>query len=334
MKTNYECIAHGHTGKYFWRLATIHRRRGLQFPPMNVFLTGASGFVGSHVLARLKADGHRVRVLVRDVARATHLVERGSTQIELIHGDVVSNVGLERGMEFYDAVIHLVGIIMETGGATFEKVHYEGTRNVVAAAQKAGVSRLVHMSALGARANGVSGYQTSKWRAEEAVRSSGVPHVILRPSIIFGPRDGFVSQMVQVMRAAPLIRPVVGHGRYRFRPVYIDNVVDCFVESLTNDNALRRTVDVVGPEELTLDQMLDEIAACVGIRKIPVHIPWWVMYLNASILGTVLPRPPVTPDQLRMLQEGSTADPAAMLKTFHTQPIGFRQGLRKYLCST
>ncbi len=294
---------------------------------MRVFLTGASGFVGSHMLGALTATGHQLRSLARDARRVP-----AGTAVEVVEGDVVANTGLDQGMEGVEVVVHLVGIIMETGGATFEKVHYEGTRNVVAAARRRGVKRFVQMSALGARANGVSAYQTTKWRAEEEVRQSGMEHVILRPSIIYGPRDGFVTQMMQVMNAAPLIRPVVGHGQYRFRPIYIENVVDCFVQSLASTKAANRSIDLVGPEELTLDQMLAAIAECIGVRKLAVHVPFWVMYLNASILGTVMPRPPVTTDQLRMLQEGSTADPRPMFETFTVNPIGFRAGLNRWLC--
>ena len=254
--------------------------------------------------------------------------------MQLIQGDVVENLGLESGMDSVDAVVHLVGIIMEVGGASFEKVHYQGTRNVVAAAKKAGVKRFVQMSALGARPDGVSGYQTSKWKAEEEVRRGGIEHVILRPSIIYGPRDGFVTQMVKVMRSAPLFRPVVGHGQYRFRPIYVGDVADCFVQSLAGDKAVNRTIDLVGPEELTLDQVLGAIADCVGVRKPPIHVPFTFMYMNAAILGVLLRRPPVTTDQLRMLREGSTADPAPMLRTFALNPIGFREGLNKYLCKT
>ncbi len=296
---------------------------------MDVFLTGATGFVGSHLLARLKADGHRVRALARDPARAAQ--SRGPL-VEIVHGDVVANRGLERGLEGAEAVIHLVGIIVEAGGATFDKVHYEGTRNLLAAAERARVKRWVQMSALGARANGVSRYQTSKWKAEEAVRHSRLEHVILRPSIIFGPRDGFVTQMVQVMRSAPLFRPVPGHGRYLFRPIYIENVVDCFVQSLAGNRALNRAIDLVGPEELTLNEILAAIADCIGVRKPPVHIPFPLMYLNAALLGALMARPPVTTDQLRMLREGSTADPRPMMEAFDLQPVGFREGLKKYLC--
>ncbi len=297
--------------------------------PVKILLTGATGFVGSHLLARLQAEGHHVRALARDPGRAVSL--RGP-EVEMVQGDIVSGSGLDHGLEGADAVIHLVGIIVETGGATFDRVHYEGTRNILAAGKRAGVKRWVQMSALGARAAGVSGYQTSKWKAEEAVRASGLEYVILRPSIIFGPRDGFVSQMVQVMRSAPLFRPVVGHGQYRFRPIYIGDVVDCFVQSLTSTRAVNRATDLVGPEELTLDQMLAAIAECVSVRKPPLHVPFGLMYLNAMLLGAVLRRPPVTTDQLRMLREGSTADPGPMMQVFQLNPIGFREGLTKYLC--
>jgi NADH dehydrogenase len=298
---------------------------------MKVFLTGATGFVGSHMLERLLADGHHVRALVREPQKLSGWT-RATGELEPVRGDIVSGDGLEEGLRGADAVIHLVGIIMEVGVATFERVHYQGSKNVVDAAKRAGVKRMVHMSALGARADGVSGYQTTKWRAEEEVRGSGISHVILRPSIIFGPRDGFVSQMVDVMRKAPLVRPVPGHGGYRFRPVWIGNVVDCFVQSLTNEKAVNRTIEVVGPDELTLGELLGAVAECVGVKKPAVKVPLPIMKFNAALMGLVLPRPPVTLDQLRMLEEGSTADPGPMLATFNLAPVGFREGLSKYLC--
>jgi uncharacterized protein YbjT (DUF2867 family) len=294
---------------------------------MRVLLTGASGFVGSHILPRLLADGHDVVALVRD----PHALANRE-RVSAVRGDVVTGAGLDEAMRGCDAVIHLVGIIMEIGDATFEHVHYQGTRNVVAAAKRAGVKRFVQMSALGARASGVSGYQTTKWRAEEEVRNSGMEYVILRPSLIFGPGDGFVTQMVDVMKSAPLFRPVIGNGQYRFRPVYIDDVVTCFVSALTNTAATHQTIDLGGGEELTLEQMLRAIAECVGIRKPAVHIPFSIMYGSAAVLGTVLRRPPVTIDQLRMLREGSTCDPSAMRNLFGIEPIGFYKGLTQYLC--
>jgi NADH dehydrogenase len=294
---------------------------------MRIFLTGATGFVGGHILQRLLADGHDVVAVVR----GRSAIRPQNDHLHLASGDVVSGAGLDV-MQGCDAVIHLVGIIMEQGDATFERVHHEATRNVVAAARRAGVERLVQMSALGARADGVSGYQTSKWRGEEEVRNSGIPFVILRPSLIFGPGDGFITQMVDVMRSAPLFRPVVGTGQYRFRPVYIDDVVSCFVSSLINERATNQSIDIGGGEELTLEQMLRQIADCVGVSKAAVHMPWPLMYAGAVLMQAVLKKPPVTTDQLRMLREGSTCDITRMREIFGIEPIGFTTGLQRYLC--
>lgn len=294
---------------------------------MKVFLTGGTGFVGGHLLERLIADGHTVRALVRDAGGAKIPSLPG---IEKVSGDVVENVGLDEGMKGCDAVIHLVGIIAETRGATFERVHHLGTRNVVDAARRNGIGRFIQMSALGARADGVSEYQTSKWKGEEAVRRSGIPFCILRPSLIFGPGDGFVTQMLDVMRKAVLVRPVPGNGRPKFRPIFIDDVTACFSKALTTPAAGGNTVDLGGSEELTLNEVLAEIAAWAGIRKPAVHVPMPIMMMAAAVAQSVLPKPPVTVGQLKMLREGSTCDPQPMMRIFSIQPRGFREGLRSY----
>lgn len=295
---------------------------------MKVFLTGATGFVGSHSLKRLIADGHNVRALVRDPAKAGL---PASPQLEAVAGDVVEGTGLDEGMKGCEAVIHLVGIITETRGATFEQVHHIGARNVVEAAKKNSIGRFVLMSALGARADGVAEYQTSKWKGEEAVRQSGIPFCILRPSLIFGPGDGFVTQMLDVMRKALFIRPVPGDGRPKFRPVSIDDVTACFARALTTPAATGRTIDLGGAEELTLNEVLAEIAAVAGISKPAFHVPMPIMFAAATVAQTLLPSPPVTVGQLKMLREGSTCDPQAMMQIFSVQPVGFRAGLRAYL---
>jgi uncharacterized protein YbjT (DUF2867 family) len=287
---------------------------------MRVFLTGATGFVGRHMLRRLLDEGHAVRALVRDPARAADLAQRG---VDLVSGDVVEGAGLDQGLPGCDAVIHLVGIIVEKGRNTFERVHHLGTRNVVEAAKRAGIRRLVHMSALGVRADGVAAYQTTKWRGEEEVRKSGIPYCILRPSLIFGPGDGFVTQMIEAMRAAPVLRPVPGSGSPKFRPIFIDDLTACFARALTCDAATNQTIDLGGADELSLNQLLAEIARCAGVRKPPVHLPMPLMFAGAFFLQSVLKDPPVTVDQLRMLREGSTCDIGPMARILGVTPRGF-----------
>ncbi len=293
---------------------------------MRVFLTGATGFVGGHVLQRLVAEGHTVRALVRDPQKVQI---QQSAQVQLVPGDIVSGDGMDAGMQDCHAVIHLVGIIAETRDATFERIHHQGTRNVVEAAKRNQIGRFVQMSALGVRADGVSEYQTSKWKGEEAVRQSGIPFCILRPSLIFGPGSGFVRQMLDVMRKAPLLRPVPGDGKPLFRPVSVEDVAACFAQALTNPAATNQTIDLGGADELSLNEVLAEIAGCAGVRKPAIHVPLPLMFLGAALAQTLLPNPPVTVGQLRMLREGSTCDIGPMTRIFNIQPAGFREELRK-----
>jgi uncharacterized protein YbjT (DUF2867 family) len=289
--------------------------------PMKVFLTGATGFVGKHMLERLLAEGHAVRALVREPQKAS---SSGLGKAELVAGDVVDGTGLTEAMQGCDAVIHLVGIIVEKGTNTFERVHHLGTRNVVQAAKRTGIKRFIQMSALGVRADGGAAYQTTKWKGEEEVRHSGIPFCILRPSLIFGEGDGFVTQMMATMRSAPFFRPVPGDGTPKFRPIAIEDVTTCFARGLTYEAATNQTVDLGGADELTLNEVLAEIARCAGVRKPPVHIPMPLMIAAATVAQKLLKNPPVTLDQLRMLKEGSTCDIEPMKRIFSLNPRGFK----------
>ena len=233
---------------------------------MKVFLTGATGFVGKHMLERLLVEGHAVRAAVRGLPgqnarlliHTEHLGRKDDFQ--WVHGDIVEGTRLDEGMQGCDAVIHLVGIIVEKGTNTFERVHYLGTRHVVEAAKRTGIKRFVQMSALGVRADGVAPYQTTKWKGEEEVRQSGIPFCILRPSLIFGEGDGFVTQMMATVRSAPLLRPVPGDGTPKFRPIAVEDVTACFARALTYEAASNQTIDLGGADELTLNEVLAEIA--------------------------------------------------------------------------
>jgi NADH dehydrogenase len=287
---------------------------------MKVFLTGSTGFVGRNMLKRLLAEGHSLCALLREPQAARTLAQ---DRVELAAGDVVEGTGLDQGMQGCDAVIHLVGIIVEGAKNTFESVHHVGTRNVVEAAKRTGITRFIQMSALGARADGAAAYQITKWKGEEEVRRSGIPYCILRPSLIFGEGDGFVTQMIETMRSAPLFRPVPGDGKPKFRPIFIDDVTACFVRALTTEAASNQTIELGGADELALNDVLAEIARCAGVRKPAVHIPMPFMFAGAAVAQILLKNPPVTTDQLRMLREGSTCDIGPMVRILGVTPRGF-----------
>ena len=301
-------------------------------PPISVksvFVTGATGFVGHALLQRLCAEGHIVRCLVR---RGSEGDLRGFGAITRIEGDVVSRRGLAEGLAGCDAAIHLVGIIREhrAAGVTFERVHVEGTQNVLEAAKAAGVTRYVHMSALGTRPGAASRYHRTKWAAEEAVRASGLAWTIFRPSIIYGPGDGFVTMLASMVRRLPAV-PVIGSGRQRVQPIAVEQVAAGFAGALERPATIKQTYEVGGPEPVTMLELLDLIGRALGRRRVRrVHVPLGVMTPLARVLHP-LPGFPVTPDQLLMLGEHSVCDPRPFYRAFDLEPVALATGLERML---
>jgi len=296
-----------------------------------VFVTGATGFVGHALLQRLCAAGHVVRCLVRH-GSARRL--RGLGAIARIEGDVLTRRGLEEGMAGCDAVIHLVGIIREHRAAnvTFARVHVEGTRNILEAAKAAGVQRYLHMSALGTRPDAASRYHLTKWAAEEAVRASGLTWTIFRPSIIYGRGDGFVTLLASMVRRLPAV-PVIGSGRQRLQPIAVEQVAAGFAEALERPITIKQTYEVGGPEAVTMLELLDLIGRLLGRRRVrKVHVPLGVMTPLAKLLHP-LPGFPVTPDQLLMLGEDSVCDPRPFFETFQLEPVPLATGLEHMLAT-
>jgi len=290
---------------------------------MKVLVTGASGFVGRHVCRRLLADGHEVTGMSR---RPDGLPEGVSFRA----ADISTGEGLADAVDGQDAVIHLVGIIRETRSSSFDAVHISGTENVLAAMLATGPRRLLHMSALGARRGAASGYQDSKGRAEQLVRESGLDWTIMRPSLIFGPGDGFCAGTLRDLVRLPPVIPVVGDGSYPFRPVAIEDVVTAFSTALQLPATHGRSFDLVGPAEYTLRELLLLVRQQLGVRKPLVNIPLPLMHLGTRLFS-LLPNPPVTRDELLMLLQGSTSDPEPARSTLGLQGIRLESQLAHIL---
>ena len=223
---------------------------------MKIFLAGGTGFIGGHVRRELLRKGHEIRLLVHRRGDGT---EAGVEQVE---GDI-THLGTFAGiLEGCDATINLVGIIREfpAKGVTFERLHVEATGAMVAAAREAGVGRYLQMSALGTRPDATSRYHRSKYRAEEQVRAAGLDWTILRPSIVFGPRDGFVNILAGQIRSLPAV-PVIGDGAYRIQPISADDVARCFADALELPGTVGQTFELCGPDRLTYNDMLDTIGS-------------------------------------------------------------------------
>ena len=302
---------------------------------MKIFLTGSTGFVGKRILQDLLENNYQVRCLARKGSeqKISHykdpvLVKTG---IDIVNGDVTDAASLDGKLEGCDAVINLVGIIREFRGKgiTFEKLHYEGTANLVRAARSQRVMRFIQMSALGARPDGKTQYQQTKFRAEECVRISGLDYTIFRPSIIFGPGDKFVNLFANMLKVQQFV-PVVGNGRYQMQPVSVENVSMGFVKSIERKDAAGKTFEVGGHERIEFNQIIDTIGEVICAPPHKIHVPVFIMNTMAEMLDW-LSSFPVTRDQITMLLEGNVCDEKPFFRHFDIKPIGFKEGISRYL---
>jgi NADH dehydrogenase len=265
-----------------------------------ILVTGGTGFVGPKIVHRLRAEGKDVRCLVRD--------RRGGRQLEtwgceLAVGDVTDRASLDTAVAGCDTVVHLVAII--TGRPRdFELVMEQGTRNLVDASVAAGVGRFVLMSALGTSeaTRDLVPYYRAKWEMEQMVRASGLEHVIFRPSFVFGPDGGVLPQFVRIARLSP-VTPIVGSGRRRLQPIWVEDVAAYFAAGVDKPEAANRTFEVGGPDVVTWNELWERLKRARRIRRPTIHVPTRLMRAQAVVLER-LPKPPVTRDQLTMLEAG------------------------------
>ncbi|MBI3804946.1 MAG: complex I NDUFA9 subunit family protein [Nitrospirae bacterium] len=268
-----------------------------------VFITGATGFVGRAIVRRLLSQGGEARALYR--AERSRFIE--NEKLEWIRGGIDSIERLTQGMAGAKAVIHLAGRLVEPPGERFEQVHVKGTLNVLEAMRRSGLRRLLHMSALGSRADAPSRYHQTKWEAEERVRSAPVDATIFRPSLIFGKEDRAINLLIRALPYLPFI-PVPGSGQNRLQPVWVEDVATCFVRALDNpalDHPIMpgRTDPLCGPQTYTLNELIALILQIVGKRRSKVHLPIWMLKPPAALAEQLFKTPPLTRDQLILLQE-------------------------------
>ena len=254
--------------------------------------------------------------------------------VELFRGDVSDPDDLDEALEGVKVVIHLVGIIVATRDQSFERAHVVGTKTVLEAITRAGVRRYVHMSALGVEAGrGLSEYYRTKWAAEQVVRASDVDATVFRPSVIFGPGDDFVNQLARVIRLSPVV-PLPGGGTTRFQPVWVGDVAECFLQAARMGSTPRPVYDVVGPEIVSLREIVIQLANAMDRRRKTMAVPIGPLRVGAAIAERILPRAPLTRDQLAMLARDNTADPesvARLLQDFEIEHAGLQEKLPGWL---
>lgn len=294
---------------------------------MKIFLTGGSGFVGREVARQLLAGGNQVTVLSRTPQTIPDAFPQGFGYQK---GDLLDPESFKKSLEGCHAVIHMVGVIVETGRSSFYQIHVEGTRGLLQAAKKAGVERFIYMSALGSGRDASSRYHQTKFEAETLVKESGLDWTIFRPSVIFGPKDKFVNRLAGIIKKAPFI-PVIGTGLSRVQPVSVEDVGSAFCLSVGNPVSSRKMYVLGGPDSFSYEEIFRLIASVLKIKKKVVHIPTGLVYPAVVFGNIILSNPPLTPEQLIMMGEDNTCDPTEAVGDFGLSLKSFKSGIREIL---
>ena len=290
---------------------------------MRVALTGANGFVGRHLVARLLLARHEVRALISERTGAEKELPGSGTDVDVRRVDVRKPETLRGAFDGCDSVVHTVAIPTERK-QRFAEVNVAGVAHVVAEARRAGVRRIVHMSALGGDPASPYPYLRSKGEGQALVTGSGIPYVVLRPSLLFGEGDDFFPRLAFSLMF-PIV-PVPGNGKSRFQPVHVDDIAQALVAAL--ERPLTAGVhEIGGAEPVTYDELLAETMRGTGKHRPTFHLPVPLMKPPALLMALVMSDPPVTVDQLDLLAVDNTPRQNALEPVFGVRPRPFRGAL-------
>jgi uncharacterized protein YbjT (DUF2867 family) len=266
---------------------------------VKILVTGGTGFVGSRIVHALRAEGRDVRALVRRPERGAHLASLG---VELATGDVTDPASLAAAADGCTHVVHLVAIL-KGKPHDFERVMTRGTQNVIAAAKGAGIERFVLMSALGTTVTtkDVVPYFGAKFAMEQDTIMSGLEYTIFRPSFVFG-RGGALATFMKQVRYSPIVT-VIGSGKQRVQPIWIDDVAEHFARALDTPAAANKTFEIGGPDIVTWDELYRTIAKVLGKRRALAHIPASLARSGARATQWI-PKAPLSADQVAMIEAG------------------------------
>ena len=305
---------------------------------MKVALFGGTGFVGSYLTDELLRQGHTPRLLIRSGSESK---VRQPEQCELITGSIDEPDAVSRTVQEADAVIYNIGILKEypKRNISFEALHFDGAKRVMDAAEQAGVSRFILMSANGVKADGTP-YQKTKYMAEQYLETSALDWTIFRPSVLFGDPRGrmeFATQLFRDIVAMPMPAPLfhdgllpMGAGSAQMSPVHVLDVARILVGSLVREADIGRIHELGGPDALSWKQILETIGQATGKRVFGLPTPAWAIKVVADLLaGTDIL--PVTRDQITMLMEGNTCDASDLFRANGIEPVPFNAANLQYL---
>ena len=285
-----------------------------------IVVVGATGFVGRHAVPHLERAGYAVRAVSRDGARRPDW----GPAVTPMAADVETGAGLDDAVRGADAVVHLVAVPREAGGHSFEEVNVRGVERVLTAMRSGGVTRIVYLSAMGVTDDPALRFLSSKWRGERLVRESEMDWVALRPSLLFGPGDGFFNLIkVTLTWWSPGVVAIPGDGTTRFQPLAVDDLAYAVERSLADPDRRRTVYELGGPAFLTYTEIVDAVMRATGKRRLKLRMPMPLIRFITAVTDRVLPIFPVSHDQILSMGRPNFAELGAFEDAFDRAPRAF-----------
>ncbi len=293
-----------------------------------ILITGATGYIGRHLVARLVQQGERPRCLVRDLKRAGQILP--GAKVDLVQGDTTQPGTLRLVMQGVDTVIHTAFITAErkqSAGNHYDTTNVEGTANVVKAAKSAGVSRIIAVSGLGTKPDKPGSYMQGRYLAEQMIKESGMTWTIIQPSVLFGKDAPFIKGLTDLIRTSPVV-PLIGGGKIMFQPIYVEDVVSVIVEVLNEpERTANKTFTIGGPEYYSFTGIVTMLTHAMHKKRIMAPAPRQLVGIGAAVMEAVLPKPPLTKAAMTLFSFDNTTMINSVERDFGFKPMSFKRYL-------
>ena len=293
-----------------------------------ILVTGATGFLGRHLVERLLAENYPVRILIPE-QKTEELPWEGAP--EIVVGSILDEEALFRAATGAHVIIHLENAQWWGSQRDLERVELMGTRNLITAARAARVGRIITMSHLGASPASAYPLMRYKGLVEDALRASGLAYTIIRSGLIFGEDDAFINHIAMQLAITPGVYLMPGRGEVVLHPIYIDDVVSVLVGSLQSLDTVDNLIEIGGPEYITLEDLIRTVMRVSGISRVVIGVPPYMLRWMTSVYGRILPRSLITPQWLDILATNRTARLGNVFQYFGIHPKRFEDTLVTYM---
>jgi uncharacterized protein YbjT (DUF2867 family) len=296
-----------------------------------ILITGATGYIGQHLVKRLTEQGERPRCLVRDPGKAARVLP--AAKVELVQGDTTQPASLSAALSDIDTVVHAAFMTADrkqSAGNHYEETNVHGTANLIQAAKQSGVKRIIEISGLGTKPDKPGSYMQGRYLAEKMLKESGLGWTIIQPSVLFGKDAPFIKGLADLIRTSPVV-PLIGGGKIMFQPIYVEDVVSVIIKVLQEpERTNRKTYIIGGPEYYSFTQVIDVLLHAMHKTRVKAPAPRPFVGVGAAVMEAVLPRPPLTKAAMTLFSFDNTTDLQSVERDFGFTPMSFARYMEEH----